>query len=187
MINVNEEKLEEFSKALIQAYKEENKNELEPIVSILEHSSDEKSIEFMQIGRRVNLPEDMFSNDVDTKSLARQFARHVIIAEKNFLLTQIKKLSDIEAVKKIKLDSYEYGELVTKIMRNVALPTDIYIPLRSKFFELMLDWLKAHHIRYVGKDPILSAGNHEIKIHWIQEKILNSIVVIDRNNVNLVI
>ncbi|QQG40037.1 MAG: hypothetical protein HYS81_01345 [Candidatus Aenigmatarchaeota archaeon] len=164
MDSVDVGKIETFVHQMLQAYN--HTALLDSIASVISFNPEiHEQLELSQIGKRTGIPRRFFftNDNVDNSMVAADFARAIVAGERNFFLHEIEKSSVV-----VNISGFTY-ESILNVMRTIDNPTDMFIPIEP-FFNNFYTWNKPNHerIRFeYMKEPILLAGNQEIRVHWL--------------------
>jgi hypothetical protein len=174
-----------FTKTMNEAYEKDN---LIKDFCIIKEITDETK-EFVQVGERINIPKDFFTEErgvsKDNTVIAEDFIRSLVNGEKDFVLKEIIKS---EKIRNFTIQEFDYTKLC-EIIKNLKNPTMIFFPLEPFFKELNRLYYeskdKAKFISGIG--PVLIVEGKEIKIEWItsREKI-DKIIVVNKEELEII-
>ncbi|MBS3053255.1 MAG: hypothetical protein J4469_02020 [Candidatus Aenigmarchaeota archaeon] len=180
----NDIEIADFSNRIIQAYSATSI--LQRIADIVNYNPQYSNKEFIQIGERVLLPKEFFErNDIDNTVLAADFARSVVLGEKNFFLKHMIKISEDELIPRIKLDSFNFQLISGAILKNINDPTDIFIPLKESYYNAIYD-LYGREVFNEGNAEFISIGNFRLRVHWVADESIKNIVAIDERGTRII-
>lgn len=124
--------------------------------------------DFVQLGKRVNLPKRFFYEDsaTHTASLSTSFIDSLVTSEENFILSAIE-----DAVKQEQLDSYEVDEftfnsLIVESFEYVYEADYIYIPNNKEYRMTLQEWRERGRVKYEDRSQYV-LGASEIEVRWI--------------------
>lgn len=175
-------KVRDFSSKMIGSY--ERRSILGRVTEAVEYRRQE--VEFFQIGKRVLLPMEFFSPEDNyiNDPLAGEFAHSVVIAEQKYLLHEIDRLTDENAIPSQQLDGFSYEGILEASNSMTAGATDVFMPIDMLYFSEVHNWLSRgiavlHDARDGGLSIRLANGN--ARVHWSSKAMpLRDIYIINR-------
>lgn len=180
------EEVSTFARELVESY--EDSTELDEI-SNLEKYDDRKHThrEFIQLGKRTNLPKRFFRDEgVVLKPLIQQFVDSITTGEVVSILSSIRTAAEQGDIDLFEVSEFSYSSIIVTSFDHVYDPDVIYIP-NSKDFRMQLhEWRNEGRIKSKD-DGIYIAGASDIEVRWMPSKWgIDDILLFNRDDVNVV-
>lgn len=140
-MSVSPEKLRSFVRSMVDEY-----NEGSILQSISSLDSYKRELhddrDFVQLGKRVNLPMDFFYENSNTHiaSLHRSFIDALTTSEEKFILSSIERETQRENIETSRVDKFDYSSLVSVITKHVDWPDHLYLPNNSEYRKILYKW-----------------------------------------------
>ncbi|WP_324663606.1 hypothetical protein [Haloarcula sediminis] len=168
-MSISTEKLEKFVQQLQEAYSEESF-----LQEYVERSSfnpeQHTEREYVQIGKRSNLPKRFFFEDeaVVNQVLSNDFAKTIAQGEKRHILSTIEKQANSGHLSQVTVDDFEF-DIIIEAYSEVYEPDYLFLPNNTEYRQTLFDWQKRGHIE-TGYRTV-AIGQSEIEIKWIPSKL----------------
>lgn len=179
------EDVSSFARELVDSYEEHT--ELDDICNNQEFSERKHSHrEFVQIGKRSNLPKRFFRDEgVVLEPLIQQFVDSITTGEVISILSSIRTAADQEKIDSFEASEFTYESIIVNSFDHVYDPNIIYIP-NSKDFRMRLhEWQNEGRVMS-KEDGIYIAGASDIEVKWMPSKWgIDDILLFNRNNVSI--
>lgn len=175
--------IEKFTDEMIKDYKKDNLiNEF----CVIQDLKNEKDLDFIQVGERVNLPKRFFIKEKGIEKyngeLASDFVRSIVNGEKDFILREIIN----QNINNLKISQFDSSELLNAISK-LKNPTDIFFPIKKfhrQVYSLVHD--ESGSIKFIfGKERFLSINGKQLKVHWILDDSIDRIIVTNKSEIKI--
>lgn len=168
-MSVSTEKLERFVRQLQDAYSEESFVQEYVDCSPFQPGS-HREREYIQIGRRSNLPKRFFFDDeaVANQVISNDFAKTIAQGEKRHILSTIEQQANSGNLSQITVNDFEL-DVIVDAYSEVYEPDFLFIPNSTEYRQKLFDWQKTGHIETDYRTVII--GQSEIQIRWIPDKL----------------
>lgn len=180
------EEVSSFARELVDGY--EDSTELGEISDLEEYDDRKHSHrEFVQLGKRTNLPKRFFRDEsVVLKPLIQQFVDSITTGEVISTLSSIRTAAEQGEIDSFEVDEFSYDSIIVTSFEHVYDPDVIYIP-NSKDFRMQLhEWRNEGRIKS-KEDGIYIAGASDIEVKWMPSKWgIDDILLFNRDNINVV-
>lgn len=186
-MKVNDSTIQEFIKSAVEAYNEES---ILRDMATVEMFDKEKhgNIDFYQIGQRINVPKDIFSESsgVIAPTFEREIARSIYKGERDFILENIQNdSSEDSCVENIGFEILDFEEFHDGI-KKVENPTHLFIPSYDMIRNALFSWVEEGLLEFYKSNKATIKGK-SVSVHWIpKESNFNSIFITNRDNINIV-
>lgn len=164
-MNISIEKLERFVRQIQDAYGEESF--LQEYVNFRAFDSNrDNDREFIQIGRRTNLPKEYFSEESNNinQVLSGDFAKTIARGEKRFVLSEIEEQANNERISQISVDEFNFNTIVQSY-GEVYEPDYLFLPNKTEYRESLFEWRNNGYIESDFRTIVM--GQSKIEINWI--------------------
>ncbi len=180
------EEVRSFARELVDSYEDSTK--LEEISNLEEYDDRKHSHrEFVQLGKRTNLPKRFFRDEgVILKPLVQQFVDSITTGEVRSILSSIRTAAERGEIDSFEVSEFSYDEIIVTSFDHVYDPDLIYLP-NSKDFRMQLhEWRNEGRIKS-KEDGMYIAGASDIKVRWMPSKWgIDDILLFNRDDVNVV-
>ena len=180
------EEVSSFARELVDSY--EDSTELEEISNLGDYDDRKHSHrEFVQLGKRTNLPKRFFRDEgVVLKALIQQFVDSITTGEVVSILSSIRTAAEKGEIDSFEVSEFSYDSIIVSSFDHVYDPDIIYIP-NSKDFRMQLhEWRNDGRIKS-KKDGIYIAGASDIEVRWMPSKWgIDDMLLFSRDDVNVV-
>jgi hypothetical protein len=124
--------------------------------------------DFIQLGKRINLPERFFYEDsaTHTASLSTSFIDSLIISEEKFVLSTIEDSVEQDQLDSYEVDEFTFGSLITESFDHVYDADYIYIPNDKEYRMILQEWRERGRVKYEDRTQYV-LGASEIEVRWI--------------------
>jgi len=184
-MSVSTEKLERFVQQLQDAYSEE---------SFIEEYVDRSSFEserhtereYVQIGRRSNLPKRFFFKDeaVVNQVISNDFAKTIAQGEKRHILSTIEKQANSGHLSQVSVDDFEF-DIIIKAYSEVYEPDYLFLPNNTEYRQTLFNWQERGHIETDYRT--VAIGQSQIETKWIPSKLeTRGGCLFDRDSIDVV-
>lgn len=179
------EEVSSFARELVDSY--EDSTELDDVANVKKYNERKHSHrEFVQIGKRSNLPKRFFRDEgVVLEPLIQQFIDSITTGEVVSVLSSIRNAAEQGEIDSFEISEFSYESIIVNSFDYVYDPDVIYIP-NSKDFRIELhEWSNKGRIKS-KEDGIYIAGASDIEVKWMPSKWdIDDILLFNRNNVNI--
>ena len=166
-MNISKSKLSSFVRELVDEYNEES---VLSSISNLERydQTRHKDLDYIQLGRRINLPKDFFyENSVThTAGLPTRFIRSVTASEENFILSSIDESVEEDRLDTYSVDEFSFESLIVESFEYVYEADHIYIPNTKEYRMKFHEWVESGRAKYEGRHQYV-LGASEIEVKWM--------------------
>lgn len=159
--------LNSFARDVVDRYNENTK--LGEITNLEDYNEDQhQRRDFIQIGKRSNLPKDIFYEEraTDTVMISSQFAKAIIIAEQKYILSYIQESVDDGTLDSYEADEFTFESIITPSFDTVYNPDYIFLPNDVRYRKSLLNWREDGFVKNRGDGQYI-AGAGDIKVEWM--------------------
>lgn len=184
-MSISTNKLQKFVRQIQDAYDNESF-----IQEYLDHNefdpSQHEGREYVQIGRRTNLPKKYFSEDEATMNqvIGTDFARTIARGEKRYVLSTVEEQADEDLVSQISVDEFNF-ETIVDAYGKVYDPDYLFLPNKTEYRQELFDWRNKGYIESDFHTIII--GQSKIEVNWIPTNLeINGGFLFNEESINIV-
>lgn len=166
-ISIN--KLEGFVQQLQDAYSEESF--IQEFVDWRPFETErDTDREYVQIGRRSNLPKRFFFEDeaVANQVISNDFAKTIAQGEKRKIFSDIVNQADSGNISQLSVENFTFDSII-EAYSEVYEPDYLFLPNKTEYRQTLLNWRDEGYIRQDYRT--VEIGQSKIGINWLPSKL----------------
>lgn len=124
--------------------------------------------DFVQLGKRVNLPERFFYEDsaTHTASLSTSFVDSLVTSEEKFVLSGIEESVEHDQLDSYEVDEFAFDSVIIESFEYVYDADYIYIPNSKEYRMILQEWRERGRVKYEDRTQYV-LGASEIEVRWM--------------------